>query len=429
LKIRLEKGPQLERQLETAARHLQKVIQAASEAGYLRIYAYPRPAPAFSLSALVSVAVNQGVRPLISFSPRPPAVVATPTILLGYDALNYKAKDIDQPLLAIAPTVKASPPPGAVYIEGDGSVAGLLGLILRRAEGVLARRELLAILLLGVVQGEYVEKSGKLLGLDRHLYEEYRAHDNRLGLELISTLKAFRPLSLPTCASLSSTIDPYYPGITGDPDFCRSFLESQGLGDVVEKPLGKLIDEEIEKVALVVISYLKEKMKVRADVDEYVGAILSATRPFPIEDFRLASLAVLASLEAYQSLSPLYAIADNLEVVYPSIERWFLALADTFPAMVEGAKPVRVKTVSWLRMYRVDAPDGTPLTTLYKALVVVDKIPPDSLLVTRRGDCWTVSPFQAEEALGYGTTRKLVDTKVARYEGVRLCLEEPAQPS
>jgi len=427
LKIRLERGVQLDRQLETVARHLQKTIQAAADTGYARIYAYPRPAPALTLPVMTAIIADSGARPIVSLSPKPPSRVDVPTILLGYESLNYKAKDVDQPLFAVAPNIKTSPPPGATYVDGDGSVAGIIGLTLLTLGSLYARRDWIALLLAGSVQGEYSERSGKLLGLDRKLYEDVRDSDLGLGVELISTIKTYKPLTMPTCESLSSTIDPYYPGITGDPDFCLNLLESEGLGEAARKPPGKLIDEEIEKLALVVLNYLRERAKIRAEVDEYIGYILSSTNPFTVEDYRLASLAITGSLEAYATVSPLFSLADNLDVVYPSMERWFLDLSLQFPRLVEEAKPVRVKTVSWLRLYRVSAPQGTPLTSLYRALVTLDKIPQDSILVAARGDCRMISPFQAEEAYGPGTARKLVDTRVARPRGPMLCLEDAVQ--
>jgi len=424
LKLKLQPGDGLERPLEAAGKALARIAEEGVEDGYLRIVAYPNPDPVTAAAYLAAKLSASGVRAAIAVATRPPPVVA-PTILLGFDSVNYKQSDLDYEVLVVGSgEVRGQAMPGLTIVEVEGSVSSAAALIAGELARVGASDETL-LALAGSMLSRYVERTGRFHGLDK-LFIDHLAAMEGLNLEVYTGFKAFKPHRYKLCRSLAVTSDPFYPEITGDEDYCLKLLEAQELEGLAGKTLASLTEDELKRLFEVLDEEVFSQLPVDP-VNYYLGGVPIVDNPsLNIQDVREAAVTLLYVGDA-AGTPGLAALALDLENEYPPAESALERYASRLSELVVAAKPRRLKAQLPFRLVEVDAERGDSLTLLWRALHVTGRVQGDALLVVDEGGELRASAFQAEDALGYGSVKRLVDTKRARLEGLTLWLARSAE--
>jgi len=422
LRLHLEPGQDLERTLQASASQFSKLLEEAVKEGFLRIRAYPRVDSMFAGGVIASIATTLGIKPIFKVSINPPDVINIPTIILGYKDPEYKSAQVSSLLYSVSIESSNPPPPGAIYITGEGSVAGQLGLILVEAKGAYVRRELLQLLLSATYYGGYVEKTGRFHGLDRIFYESMI--ELTQDINVINTLKIYDPDKQTLCEGISRTVDPYYPGLTGDSNSCKDLLKANELESLEDRIVSSLSEKELEKAALAILSHIQSIVDTTIEAGDYVGSII-VFRGLGLDSRLLINsfLHYIDSLGDYSTiLNIIYSFDQLLRVLPISHQRHAHELAE----YVETVKPVKAKLHSWIRGYMVRLPEGFSPLILWRALRLTGKVG-DDLLIIDKGDKACLSALQVEEAKGLWEARKLVRVKAAVEEGLWLCLKKNAQ--
>jgi hypothetical protein len=223
LKVRLEPGS-IERALEPFYKGVAGIFSKSVDEGYLRIASYASLEALTASSILYSLAVTQGLNPILSLDHRPPPRIVEPSILVGFSSLNYGPQDVESPLLALGSGgIKSTPPPGSVYVEVDGSLGSAVSLLIQAMSGAAMRSELLMASIAVYYMGRFVDRVGRLHRLDKKSFSLV-AKKAGLPLEMVTTLKAYKPASLDACGSISVTVNPLYPGLTGNRRLCEDIV-------------------------------------------------------------------------------------------------------------------------------------------------------------------------------------------------------------
>ena len=415
LKITLQKSSRLDRLLEGASKGLAGLLESGMNYGVLKIIAYPIMDAVIAASLTASYLVNMGIRPTFRVTYKPPESVDAPTLLLGFPALNYRMAELHEKLVAISYEDRlGAPPPGAVYIESSGSISATIALILSTTSWGI-REELKLRSLIGTYASNYVDNIGKIHGLDSLLVESLET----AGLTMVTTVKVYRPTRADLCEALASTLDPFYPDITGDKGFCIELLEGNNLGELLEKKPENLKPEDLGKLSKVLIEHASRYARKDIDPAEYFGGILVSTSMQP-EDPRMSSHAILSAVEAAGDPSVALAAFIDFETEYPVLEHRLEHLSRFFGEDIGRSKPRRVKGPNWLRMYQVNEGKSRSPTLTYRALRLLGIVESDSVILVEREGELLASPFQVEEALGYGSIKRLIEGKIAEQEGFML---------
>lgn len=421
LKLTLEPGESLERSLGAAARQLERIVEEGLREGYVRVRVYPRADLLVASAAILSMLYSFGIRPLFKASVKPPGSVDIPTILIGYNNPGFKSRDVSSQLLSVSVEANNPPPPSATYISGQGSVPAILGLTLSRAGGSYGRKDYLLLLFSATYWGGFVEKTGKMHGLDKLLYDTLV--EANIGLEIVNTLKVYKPASMTLCQAISKTIDPYYPGLTGDQEGCVELLEGNAAGDLAGRIVSTLKKKELEKAALTVLSHVRDNVGRDVEVGEYVAG-LAVSKPLNY-DPRLRANSIIYTLDLEGDQSHIASIAAQQERVIERLEDYHLGIASLFAEAVEKVKLVKTRVQPWIRGFKVIVDSKISPLFLWRALKLSGRMD-ESLLLLERGGKLCASTLQVEEALGYGEAKKLVDVKAVEEVDLNLCVKEPA---
>ncbi len=419
LKLRFEPGENLDRHRDAAARNLSKLFEKAVDEGYLRIWSYPRLDSLISGAVLYAVASSLGIKPLFKSTIYPPEKIDIPTILLGFPAIDYGTGEVDKPLFAISPKIATSPPPDTVYLDGDGSTPALLTLVLLGMGSIFTRTEYLTLLLSAMYAGESVDLRGRFYGIDAHVIDKLMTSD-KLSLEPLTVLKSYLPHEYPLCKSISITVNPYYPSFTGNEEECIKVLQTSGLSNYVEKTQDTIGRKELEKIAVTILSRIKELLLVNElDASYYLGSIMvSRNNEVSIRDYRMTADAILYSIESSSSLEPLLSISLSLNYEYKIIENNIIRYSSILASQVGNLRPKKIKQIPWARTYLIDVDTPLSLTLLWRALTLLRRIERDSILVIEYNDGLFASSLQVEDALGYGSLKKLSDAKAISGDGL-----------
>ncbi len=422
LKLRLEPGQALDRQVEAAARHLEKLLEEAIRTGYIRVAAYPRPDSVMAAAAFFSLASQAGASPVLTIDTRPPPV-EIPTLVLGFNNVAYKGGAVDAPLMVIAREAGGPPPPGAVYVDGDGSVPAMLALIVLASRSLVSRGDFLRIILAAMQYGGGVDKKGRAYGIDRLVYDEARKEP--VSMEEVVSIKVYKPLSSTVCDSLTKTLDPVYPGLLGDPQACRDLLAGEGLAGIAERTVASLDDSEMEKLAVTVLQYIQDS-GIRAGVEEYVGSIPVLPRDPYFEDVRMLAHTIVFSLEEAGSLSPLLSAALEPGYTAPALDSYMDGLVDRLSRALATLSFTRHRVQAWLRTYKLRSSEPLPPTLAWRVGVLTGRLEEDSIVLVEEEGGLCASALQAEQAAGPGIARRIVEARAGTLEGARICLAQSA---
>ncbi|MCE4603210.1 MAG: hypothetical protein F7C08_02860 [Desulfurococcales archaeon] len=406
LKARIDAGEDLDRGIELVSRNLSRLLEAGSRRGSLRIQAYPSMDSMIAGAVVYKAARSLGINAILAASTAPRTGIG-PTLLLGFNNLNLKSWDVDDTLLALASgQVKGSPPPGAVYLEVDGSVSSAVGLAL--AEHKTPTRDLLP-LLAASYHTRYVDQAGRFHGVDRALLE---ALADQASLDMYTGVKSYKPHKWPAWRSLSSTCNPYMHGISGRPGAARDLVSGAGLDP--ERVLSTLETREVERLASTMLETLARHGRVEAA--RILGGVIITGDPL-IEDLRMAADALAMAAEA-GGLGALAGSILDLELEYPIAESLLVSQCRRLVKGIEEDEPVKVKIVPWLRTYKLPKSLSSSPLTAWRALETLGRVEGDSIMVVEDGEL-RASIVQAEAAQP-GVARKLVDNKLARLDGLWL---------
>jgi hypothetical protein len=409
LKISLQKSADLDRRLEAFSRSLFHCLERGLKEGLLKVYSYPTPDALIASSLLVSRSLIEGIRASVKVTPRPPQEVRDPMILIGFPSLNYRSSSIKECLLAVSYEGKlTTPPPGAVYAEVEGSLTASITLSFI-TEGWKGSRTLKALSLVGTYSSPYVDKIGRIHGLDSILVEGL----SDLGPTMITSLKVYKPQKLPLCKAISSTLDPYYPDLTGNEESCKRLLEMSKEPDLIERLPSSFTADELTKISKILLEHISSFSRRKIDPSEYFGGILVLAQP--PEDPKMAADALLSASEALRDPSTYLAIFVDFENEYQVFESFLLEETKKLGSDILNVKPKRVKGPGWLRIFAVDLYPSL-ITLIYRALRLLGLVEEESVLVIEEDGNFYASPFQVEEALGYGAVRRLIEAKVATFD-------------
>ncbi|MEB3774889.1 MAG: hypothetical protein GSR86_08190 [Desulfurococcales archaeon] len=411
LKTRITPGEELDRGLEILARNLSRLLEAGVREGVIRIVSYPSLDPLTAGSVLYRVARGLGARPVITVTPRP-GPLREPSILLGFHSPGLKSGDFKDHLLVIASKgIKGGPPPGAVYLEVDGSVSSAVGLALYNAR--MGGEDLLPLLAASYTSS-YVDQAGRFHGLDREWLDALASIDG-LGLEMYTGVKVYNPHKWPSWRSLASTVNPYLAGFTGDPEACREWLEANNVDPWI-KP-SSLDTGVMEKLASSLLEAVSRRRPVEAV--RVIGGVVVARGREVLGDLRMAAdvFRYVADVGGHGLLAGL--ILDT-EDEYPMAEALLEAYSRHIRDRVERP-PVKVKVAPWLKAYKAALSSLDSPTLVWRGLEMLGYVERDSLLLYEDpGHGLTASAIQAEEALGGDAVKKLVDSRVAVLDGLKL---------
>ncbi len=419
LRLQISPGSGFEKAVEAASRHFDKILSESYQRGYIRIASYPSPDALIAAAAIFSIASSNGVNPILSVDYKPPQFFTEPAILVGYTNPGYKSGFSEWPLMAIAPEISSTPPPGAVYVEGEGSIAGILAMIVNESKEAGVKTDAMRLLAAAVQLGGNVDPNGRVFGLDKTFYESVARE--MLGLDMILSIKAYRPVSLTVCHSIASTLDPVYPGLIGDPEACSEYLRDEGLASLIDRTLASLEDNEIERLAITILRRVGEVVGREPDPAEYIGYLPIARKDPYTEDPRMLAHTLVYSVEFTNSLAPLIEAAVSPHTFIPSLTRWSEVVAFNLREGVDEIEVSKVKVQPWLQTYRVRYDGRLPETLAWRLLSLSGKVSRDALILFEEDDRLCGSVLQAEAA-NTGIVKRLVETKTAELEGMRYCV-------
>ncbi len=414
LKIHYEHSRELDRYTEAGARYLSRLLESSLEHGFVRIVSYP------SLNAIISAATAFAgasllkIRPLLSVSLEPPEYIEIPTLLFGYKNLPYKTGDVDAPLMAFATEIASKPVPNSYLIDGEGSTASLFGLTLLGYGGPLVRREVLAPLAASLYWGGFVDKKGNFYGLDNIFVNKVSVSD-KLDLKYIASLKVYNPLKHGLCKAIASTANPFYPGLTGSEEECRSTLVAADLREYADKRIAELEESELEKISVTILARIKSEVENSGgsfEPSDYIGSILVSNRIVSMpQDYRMFGDMLLHIIES-MGLGQLISLILNIDDEYTIVEKYLELYAKRLPTIIAESKPKRVKSAPWFRAYVVSAKKEDDLTLLWLALRMLRRLEDEAVLAIEEDGELIVSGIQVELSVGDYALRRLVDARV-----------------
>ncbi len=305
-----------EKQLYSAGVSQLSVIER--EYGFLEIRAYPSMDGVLAASTLYSLLRGKGIHSWIVFDPLPPEQVKEPSILIGYEPSISLTIDYRAPSIVIA---RGEKPQGltraALVAARDASLTGL-------AVGMMS--EILVVGdrgLLGLAAAYWLsldrDQRGDFIGPESWLAELFEA-ENRVAAQL--TLKLFDWFEKPVDEAIASTLDPFYPGLTGDPDAVKKFLGSDvETAKLVGVRLSDAPEEAVTRLGERLYDHLRSASRVSRRPTEVIG-VSRYTLRLPVKDLRRLPSVVAAWLDSkgVAAMTPLPSALDTVtrlaEAVY-----------------------------------------------------------------------------------------------------------------
>lgn len=425
LKLTLTPGANLDKVLELASKSLYSTLEAAGKEGILRVYAYPNLDSLTAATIVFMKATSMGVNTVLSVSLDPPQTVGEPTVIIGFNNLNYKSGDVKSRLVAFySGELKSIPVHGVTYIDGPGSHSSIA--YLTATGGKDYDLSYVVATLTGSYASGFVDRIGRFQGLDRIVLDKLRLA-TRLSLEMITTIRSYKPTVNDVCSSLSVTLDPYYPGFTGDHENCVRVLQSRNLASILGVKLSSLDQKSLESLVTIIVDTVKRSYNVDLEASELVGGVLvSTSTTSPVLDFKEASDSLVYIAEALGDPGRVVVSILDVDNEYPMVESRFEGYSVRLRELVSQVKPVKLKVSLRTQFYQVQVDRGDSPTMLWRALRTLRMVERDSVLVFELGGELRISPFQVEEAIGLGGCRRLRDLGIVRFEDGYLWVERKA---
>lgn len=409
--------------ISAASKALYSIIEDGGKAGLIRIYSYPNLDSIVASTLIFKYALSSNTKVAINIVLDPPRTIEYPTILVGFEDLNYKSDNVKSKVLAFySGELKSIPVHGATYIDGSGSLSSIVYLTITGGKSIDI--DLALIALTGSYTSRFIDKVGRFHGIDRIMLDKLRLNQT-LSLDMVTVVKAYKPNIKDVCTSISSTIDPYYPILTGSRDSCLSLLDSYKISDIALRQLSRLDQKSMENLAIAIIDYIKKSSNVELKPEGIIGGVLvSDNQTLPIVDFREASHTLLYIAEAVEDLGRVVATLLDLNGEYLMAESRLESYSKKISETISKLKPLKLKTNTDFKFYEVSLDKGNSPTLVWRALKLLGLVEHDSVIVYSRDETLRVSPLQVEEALGYKGCKRLVDSNIASYKGGFLLVKE-----
>ncbi len=414
LKVTLTPGAGLDRALESASKGFYAVLEEAVRVGFLRVYSYPSLDSLIASSMVFVKAHDLGVDAIVSISLNPPSSVEEPTVLIGFDNVNYKANHVKSRLVAFySGEFKSIPVHGTTFVDGPGSHSALVYLVATGAKDHAPSYIVGA--LAGAYSSRFVDRFGRFQGLDRIVLDKLKLA-TRLSLEMVTTIKGYKPNVRDLCESLSVTSNPFYPGITGDYDNCVRALNSLNLTSLLGVKLSGLDQKMLENAVLAVVNVAKRTYNVDIEPENIVGGVLVSTNPsYPVVDFREAADTIAYVADATRDPARVIVTLVDVENEYPMAEARFEEYPRRLKDRLGQLKPLKLKSNIRTPIYELQIERGDPPLHIWRALRTLGLVEQNSIIAFREEGELRASPLQVEE-VEQGGCRKLQELGVAKLE-------------
>ncbi|MCE4607837.1 MAG: hypothetical protein F7B61_02610 [Caldisphaeraceae archaeon] len=404
LKIRLKPGEDYEKQLMLLSTNLNKIFQEGRDSGILKIIAYPSLSDIIAGLFLFNVSLKLNIKPSFKVATESPRRILVPTVLFGFRDINYSASDIESFLLGISNKVNYVPVLNSTFAELDGSPGAGLYLALKSSNTVPIKPEYGIIALASSYASRYVDRSGKFFSLDKILVNLLDS-DTAIKLEMITGLKVFRPLSMNFCSSLSITLDPIYT-IFANEEQCRSEIERNKLGKVLEEPMIRLDETVIKDLTIFILNLIKSGSRKEIEVTDFVGGMESSSAKIAIEDPRELALVTSALIDTNGIASALGSVADY-ENEYPQVIPYLKKTVEAAKNVIKNNEFYKVTSVNFARVYSLKE-DNLPFVAIARTLKYLGYIEGDALIGYLDNNVLKIPAVLLEETLGNYSTTKLV---------------------
>ena len=421
LAIRVEPGQNLDKSLASASSSLKALIKTASDEGILRIVAAPSSESIMSLLMVFSILSRRGVNVVASVSPKPPSTIYEPTLLLGFPSpLGYTNDTVKDQLVLISQGTVEPPPLNASYVSCDGSIGACAYMILKGANQFSIEPEYAVLSISSSYASNYMDKAGKVSGLDKILTSSLAA-DEKVSLFMLTSLKGYRAHILDLCESIKITVDPFYPGLTGT-NYCVELLESNGAGELAMKKPSSMDEEELGAAAKIMLSYLKDRLKRQLDVKDFVGGVYLASEKLIITDPKEALNLVEFASDTW-GLQSAIALTSNYDEEYPQAVSQLKAVAETLTETIDNARLVDLGPLNGVKVYSIkDLSERAPLQLLWRALKLLGYVDQHSYIAVESDGGLLLSMPQVYESTGHLVLQRLSEFEGAEVRGVRLWL-------
>ncbi len=415
LKVTLTPGAVFDKALESASKGFYSVLEEAGRVGFLRVYSYPSLDPLVASSIIFMKALDVGVDVIVSIDLNPPSSINEPTVLIGFDNLNYKLGDVKSRLIAFySGELKSIPVHGTTYVDGVGSHSAMVYLTVTGAKdhGV----SYIVAVLAGAYSGIFVDKFGRFQGIDRIVLDKLKII-TRLSLEMVTTLKGYKPHMRNLCESLSVTLNPYYPGLTGDYENCIKTLNTLNLVSLLNVKLSNLDQRMLENAVSTVVGVARKTYNIELQPENLVGGVLISTNPsYPANDFREASDTLAYAGDALRDPGRVIVTLLDIENEYPMMESRFEGYSRRLKDAINQLKPLKLKGNLRIPLYEIQVEKRDSPLFIWRAFRTLGLVEQSSILVFREEGELRASPFQVEEALDRGGCRRLQELGIAKME-------------
>ena len=303
---------------------------ALKEYGYLELYVFPSIDSLLGASIALSVLLKSNMDFTVLVKPDVPRELQEPSLLLGYPVHIVHDLRAHRPSALIGLGEK---PQGLLHVavssSSDSSIAALTAAVF--SELTVVGYPSIYGIVAGYWRGLDKGKKASFIGLESSIAEMLKLENK---VEEIFSLKLFRWPELPTEEAMARTLDPYFPGLSGNTEECRRLLSSDPR---LAKLLGKRLEEAPEQSVAVLgeklYDILKKSSKGLRRPTDLIG-ITYHSLVFPLRDLREAAyvlsyyaakgyaeqLTAIAVDERIVSATALYTYMDELGSIINAIE-------------------------------------------------------------------------------------------------------------
>ena len=307
----------LDESIERARRERERQLYAAGvsqlavierEYGYLEVRIYPSVDGFVAASVLASILRGKNLDVWMVADPLPPSRVETPSVLIGYGAGIAVSGEYRAPAIVVARGERPQGLTRAALVAASNASHTSLVLGMLSEVTVVGDKGLLGLAMgywLSLDQG----REGDFEGPDLWLAELLEVENRAIGA---LTVKLFDWFEAPLETALSSTIDPFYPGLSGHPEEAVKFLEAdpetaklvgRSVVDAEEEPLARLAERLYE--------HLRASSRRARKPTEVLGRA-RYTKRLPVEDLRKLGNIIAAWID-FQGLLGAAPIASSLD--------------------------------------------------------------------------------------------------------------------
>ncbi|WP_410712329.1 hypothetical protein [Caldisphaera sp.] len=414
LKIKIEKGENLEKQQTSFSNSLGKLFQEAKDNGILRIILYPSLENIISSLILFNVSLNLSVKPSISIRLNPPQKINEPTILIGYSNLNYKTSDISSALISLAHEINSVPVGNSTFVEINGSIGSGIYLALKGSDIINVRPEYAILSMASSYASKYVDNAGKFYSLDELVVNRIISNDSNLKMETITGLKIFRPLSMDFCKSLSITLNPIYLTLSNE-DVCEKHLRENGLEGLINSNIGKIDDETMKNLIISIINLMKNISKRNIDPYDYAGAMEISTARIVMEDPREVMYSIMLLMDT-MGFDSVVGLISDYENEYPPIIHHLKYAVNKSVDVILNNRFSKVNQINFGKVYTVND-DNLPIGAIQRQLKILGLIEKDAILGYLDNGILKLPVLSFEESMGYNSASRFVQTFKADFDG------------